>query len=201
MITVTETEYHRVLDAAKACCNRWGVAKVSVEDVAAEAGVSRATLYRLFPGGRDTLLSALHRREATVFFADLAAHIAETNTLEELVVRVVVEATRALRADIELQIHLASEPGEVLQTLGFAQLPRIVDVATEFLTPRCLPFLPPERAGQLAEWLTRVVLSYFLTPSEYCDLGDEASALRFVRGFVLPAFTESPAFTETEVLQ
>ena len=34
----------RVLDAAKTCCERWGIAKVTVDDIATEAGVSRATL-------------------------------------------------------------------------------------------------------------------------------------------------------------
>ena len=37
----------RVLDAAKSCCERWGLAKVTIEDIANEAGVSRATLYRI----------------------------------------------------------------------------------------------------------------------------------------------------------
>ena len=45
----------RVLDAAKLCCERWGLAKVTIDDIATEAGVSRATLYRLFPGGKDVL--------------------------------------------------------------------------------------------------------------------------------------------------
>jgi AcrR family transcriptional regulator len=41
----------RVLDAAKVCIERWGMAKITIDDIANEAGVSRATLYRLFPGG------------------------------------------------------------------------------------------------------------------------------------------------------
>jgi AcrR family transcriptional regulator len=59
----------RVLDAAKRCCERWGVAKVTVDDIAAESGVSRATLYRLFPGGRDVLYEALRVRETEEFMA------------------------------------------------------------------------------------------------------------------------------------
>ena len=52
----------RVLDAATRCCDRWGMAKVTVDDIAAEAGISRATLYRLFPGGKEVLYEALRRR-------------------------------------------------------------------------------------------------------------------------------------------
>ena len=40
------------------------MAKVTVDDIAAEAGLSRATLYRLFPGGKDVLYEALRRRDS-----------------------------------------------------------------------------------------------------------------------------------------
>ena len=52
-----------VLDAAKRCVERWGMAKVTIDDIAADAGVSRATLYRLFPGGKDVLYDAMRVRE------------------------------------------------------------------------------------------------------------------------------------------
>ncbi|MGZ4701347.1 MAG: TetR/AcrR family transcriptional regulator, partial [Ilumatobacteraceae bacterium] len=42
-----DTAEARVLDAAKSCCERWGLAKVTIEDIANSAGVSRATLYRM----------------------------------------------------------------------------------------------------------------------------------------------------------
>jgi AcrR family transcriptional regulator len=41
-----------ILDAAKSCCERWGLAKVTIEDIANEAGVSRATLYPYFPAAK-----------------------------------------------------------------------------------------------------------------------------------------------------
>jgi hypothetical protein len=47
----------RVVDALLACIARWGVSKTTVEDVAREAGISRATIYRLFPGGKDVVSS------------------------------------------------------------------------------------------------------------------------------------------------
>ena len=49
----------RLLQATYDCVARWGLAKTTVEDAAREAGVSRATVYRYFPGGRDELLSAV----------------------------------------------------------------------------------------------------------------------------------------------
>ena len=64
---MTPTEL-RVLDAAKSCLEKWGVDKVTIDDIAASAGVSRATLYRMFPGGKDVLFDALRVRELEDFF-------------------------------------------------------------------------------------------------------------------------------------
>jgi len=180
-----------VLDAAKRCCERWGVAKVTVDDIAAESGVSRATLYRLFPGGRDVLYEALRVRETEEFMATLTEHVAGATTFEEVVVRGVVGATRMLQTDEHLKLMLASEPGEVASDLTVAGLPRIFRVATIFLTPFFAPYIGRDQSARLAEWLARVVISYFLAPSRYVDLADEASATDFVRSFVLPAFEPS----------
>ena len=38
------------------CIERHGMAKTTVDDVAAASGVSRATIYRIFPGGKDEVL-------------------------------------------------------------------------------------------------------------------------------------------------
>lgn len=51
----------RLLDAAEACFAQFGVAKTTVEDVAAKAKVSRATVYRYFDGRDDVLLGVLLR--------------------------------------------------------------------------------------------------------------------------------------------
>src|SRR6266851_644407 len=62
----------RMVDATLRCIARWGVAKTTLDDVAREAGCSRATVYRLFPGGKDGLLDAVARTETERFFACLA---------------------------------------------------------------------------------------------------------------------------------
>jgi len=46
----------RVLEGAYACVARRGMAKTTVDDVAAASGVSRATIYRIFPGGKEEVL-------------------------------------------------------------------------------------------------------------------------------------------------
>ena len=171
----------RILDATKQCCERFGVAKVTVDDIAAASGVSRATLYRLFPGGKDVLFEALRVRELTEFFDLLTAEVAGIDDFEELVVRLVVTATRSLRADDHLAILLASEPGEALSQLTVDGLPRIIRVATSYLTPLAQPHLTPREAARVIDLLVRVTISYFLAPSDTVDLGDPASARRFIQ--------------------
>jgi AcrR family transcriptional regulator len=183
----------RILDATKSCCERWGIAKVTVDDIATEAGVSRATLYRLFPGGRDVLYDALRVRETEEFMADLTERIRGARGFEDLVVRVVTNATRMLEADEHLKLMLASEPGEVATDLTVEGLPRIFRAATLFFTPVFAPYIGREASARLAEWLARVVISYFLAPSRYVDLSDDASATAFVGTFVLPAFPPIPS--------
>jgi len=182
------TAEDRVLDATKRCCDRWGMAKVTVDDIAAEAGLSRATLYRLFPGGKDVLYEALRRRETAAFFAELDEHIAKVDSFESLLVCIVVEATRQLRSDEHLQTMLASQPGDVAADLTVDGLPVIVENATALLAPRVARWIGEARAAELAEFLSRFVVSYFLAPSGFVDLGDPASADDFIRRYVVPAF-------------
>ena len=181
----------RVLDAAKSCCERWGFVKVTIDDIASEAGVSRATLYRLFPGGKDVLFEALRVRELEDFFPRLTEHVAGSVDLEELLVRTVVAATHELRDDQHLALMLASEPGDTLGQLTVDGLPRIIRVATVFLAPLVDSYLPRRESARLVELLSRLVISYFLAPSAHVDLGEPQSARLFINTFILPAFHDS----------
>ncbi len=181
----------RVLDAAQAGVERWGLAQLTIDDIAAEAGVSRATLYRMFPGGKDVLFEALRVRELEEFFTRLAAHLDHADDLEDLLVRTVVSATEELRHDQHLAVMLASEPGETLTSLTVDGLPRIIRVATVFLVPLVDQYLPRRESARLVELLARLVISYFLAPSDHVDLGDPQSARTFIATFVLPAFQPS----------
>ena len=193
-MVVAEAET-RILDAAKQCCEQWGFDKVTVDDIAHAAGVSRATLYRLFPGGKDVLFEALRVRERTEFFDALTAEVVDVDDLEDLVVRLVVTATRELRADEHLALMLASEPGETLVELTADGMPRIVETATDYLGPLLKPHLEPEVAPLVIEVLVRLTLSYFLAPSVHVDFGDPASARAFLRPGL--SLLPSPAPTTT----
>ena len=185
----------RILDAAKACCERWGIAKVGVDDIAAAAGVSRATLYRIFPGGRDVVFDALRVRELEEFFARLKNGVVGAESLEEILVRTIVVATHELRADEHLALMLMSEPGDTLAQLTVQGLPRIIRMASLFLAPLVDSYLGRDQAARLVDLLARLVISYFLAPSDHVDFGDEVSARSFIRIQILPAFVAANAMS------
>jgi AcrR family transcriptional regulator len=174
----------RVLVATKVSLERWGHAKLTIDDIAAEARVSRATIYRLYPGGKDVLFEALRVTELEEFFDDLKAEIVGRDTLEDVVVMAVVTATRRMRDDDHLALMLAAEPGTVLDQLTSAGVPRIVRMATAFLVPFVEPFVGRHDATTIIDVLSRLTISYFLAPSEVVDLGDEDSARRFLCPFI-----------------
>ncbi len=190
----------RVIGAVDACVERWGFDKVTVDDIARQSGVSRATLYRLFPGGRDVIFEAHRVYEIDCFFDRLLARLDGVETLEDLLVRVVAAATQELRADQHLATMLASEPGFVINELTVDGLPRIIRMATAYLVPFVDDYLPRTSARALIDLVARLVISYFLSPSDVIDLGDEDAA----RAFLVPllaahlstADTRAPAPTD-----
>src|SRR2546423_4583695 len=86
----------RVVDGALRCIARWGVAKTTLDDVAREAGCSRATVYRFFPGGKDALVQAVVRAEVDQFLDAVGRRLdaVADQGLEELLVHGMAEAGR-----------------------------------------------------------------------------------------------------------
>jgi AcrR family transcriptional regulator len=195
----------RILDAAKRCCEQWGVAKVTIDDIAAVSGTSRATIYRLFPGGKDVLFEALRVRELTDFFdvltvAVTASSPGDHDDFESLIVRLVSTATVELRADQHLAIMLATEPGETLGQLTVEGLPRIIRVASDYLVPLVQPYVEPADPAVLIDLLVRLTISYFLAPSDLVDLGDPASARAFIRPTLHAFLSTVPSSTPSSTL-
>lgn len=182
-VTVASPE-DRVLDAARRCVDRWGLSKLTIDDVATEAGVSRATLYRLFPGGKDVMFDALRVRELQEFFSGMRDNLHEVESLLDFSVQVAGYAIREMRNDEHLAMMLATEEGTALKSLTVEGLPRILRVASEYITPLIGEFLDRDRAETYVELLARLVISYFLAPSEHFDLADPESATNLFRPFV-----------------
>ena len=160
-----------------------------MDDICATAGVSRATVYRLFPGGRDVLFEAVRLGKLEDFFTAMRAHVEGSESLEDLLVRCIVIASIELQHDEHLAMMLASVPGETLGDLTVSGLGRIVRVATAFITPLTDEFIPGDEAAQIVDVMCRLVISYYLSPSSTIDFTNEDAARLFVQRFILPAPT------------
>jgi len=176
----------RVVDAALVCLARQGLAKTTVDDIARQAGVSRATLYRTFPGGKDAVLAAVSETEVARFFSALGVAMGEAKDLEDVLVAGMVEATRYLSSHEALLNLLAREPGVVLPHLAFARMDRVLRVASDFCAPFFARWLEPDQAARAAEWAARIVMSYLACPSERFDLSRPEGARALVDQYVLP---------------
>ncbi len=177
----------RIVAAALVCVGRWGVTKTTLEDVAREAGCSRATIYRVFSGGKAAVLQAALRSETRRLRAELAASAGAADTLEDALVAGTVTVTRFLEGSEALNYLLAHEPDVVLPHVAFGRLDWVFALAARYAEPYLTPFLPLEEVGAAAEWITRVVLSFALNPSPAIHLADEDRARAFARTYLVPA--------------
>ena len=164
----------RIIDAADECVCRWGWAKTTMADIATGAGVSRATLYRVYPGGRDAIYEALRRHRQLGFFHDLLEPLASASSLEAAMVDTMLAASESLRDDEGFRTELSREPGLLLKQLTFDGLEQILGISRLLVAPQLARFVPRREANRLAEWATRLVISHALDPSEHIDLTERS---------------------------
>jgi AcrR family transcriptional regulator len=175
----------RLLEAAYECVVRYGLAKTTVEDVVKQSGVSRATVYRVFPGGKDELLRAAVGWEMGRFFGRLAEAVAGAPDFASLVESGLVFAHDAVRRHEVLQKVLVAEPERLLPLLTTEQ-----EAPLAFITAFLLPYLEREqRAGRVvadvdlgesAEFVARMILSLVGSPGAW-DLDDPQDVRVLVR--------------------
>ena len=176
----------RIIDATLACLARHGTIKTTVDDIARQAGVSRATVYRAFPGGRDEILAAVVDTEMARLFSALGVRLGEATDLAEALVSGIVEASTRVQRHVALAYLVEHEPEVVLGHLAFDESDRLLATASRFTAPFLARWMSSNEAGRVAEWATRIVLSYAVAPSATLDLTDVDDARHLVETFVLP---------------
>ena len=181
----------RIIEATGECVCRWGYKKTTVEDIAIEAGVSRATVYRAFPGGKTALVEAWRDREIREFVAEIGESVDGAATLGDVLTGAIVAASAKLRDDEPFQRSLAEEPGEVLNAFTFRAMDRIFSAAREAFLPVLEHYCSTEDATWVIEWAVRLVVSYSLDPSPHLDLSDPTVVANLVRTRLLPSLPVS----------
>jgi AcrR family transcriptional regulator len=184
-MTVPDEPRERVLAATYACVARFGMGKTTVEDVVKESGVSRASIYRLFPGGKDQLLRETVGWEMNRFFGRLAEAVYDAPDFASLLEDGLVFAHRSIQEHEVLRKVLETEPERLLPLITVEQH-RVLDFITAFL----LPYLEREqRAGRVrpgvdleaaTEYVARLVLSLIGSPGRW-DMDDPEQVHVLVR--------------------
>lgn len=134
-----------ILDAALALCREEGYARLSIEGIAARAGVGKATIYRWWPSKGAVLLEALDREAAAVTaFPDTGDLVTDMRTTFNDIIR----------------FHASPDTGPALAALiaETQQDPALGPLLLEHLfKPRRAPIVQrlrqAQRAGQLPETL------------------------------------------------
>jgi AcrR family transcriptional regulator len=175
-----------IVDGALSCVAQKGLRSTTVDDVAQASGLSRATLYRAIPGGRDAIIAATVETEIARFFSTLAVAMGQAGSLEEVLVAGVTTSARLIDASAALTTVLEQEPWVVLRHLSFGEMDNALNVAAEFTRPFLGRWLDADQAGRAADWVVRIVLSYLLDPDADVDLTDGDSVTSLVRRHVLP---------------
>ena len=185
------------MEGALVCIGRYGMAKTTVDDVARASGVSRATIYRYFPGGRDQVVADVVAWEVGNFFARLGEAVVGYPDLASLVEEGLRFAHRAVAEHEVLQRVLATEPHRLLPVLTVSS-DRILPLVAGFLVPylereraagRLRPGVEVERA---ADFLARMLLSWISAPTSW-DLDDPQQRAELVRGQLLAGILRPPA--------
>jgi AcrR family transcriptional regulator len=173
----------RLLQATFACVARYGIAKTTVEDVAREAGVSRATVYRQFPGGKDQLIGDTIRWETARFFAELAVAIEHAQDFETTLEEAIVFARAALAQHAVFQKVLETEPDLLLPQMSVDDSLVRSMVATflkAHLEPEARRLADGLTVDQVADHVSRLLLSFFNAEGSW-DLTDRDQVNRLVR--------------------
>lgn len=178
-----------LVHAAIRCVARWGIRKTSLDDIAREAGVSRATVYRVFPGGKERVVEVLFQHQAGRLFHDWNAELSAATSLEDLLVVGVGAALRLPLDDDLTRVVLTHEPDLVIPHFAFDRLDRVFDLADALCRPHLARFLPAADIRAASELLTRTVLTYAFRPAPWVDPHDPASVRHLVRTYLLPAIS------------
>ena len=181
------TEGDVVLDAAARRLTKSGIAGTTVDDVAGEAGVSRATVYR-YVGGKDEIVRAVIGRETTTVL-DRLRRVIEGS--ERATVAIADVVTTALVAIGESPVLARLSTTDLRDTLPFVTVDAasLVGAVVETLAPalRSAPFPVEDRHLEDAiEELTRFVLAELTTPRRNDSRLDPAAAGRRATVLIAP---------------
>ena len=155
----------RILDATLATMADHGIARLSLEDVARRARLSRQTVYRYFPSKKD-LLDATVLREEQVFIANMIAAAGRHRELEPALRAAIEAALQTGQAHALLNRLLATEPNALVALVMTDRGPVLSAArqALEEILAGWWPRAPKARMTMAADAVARLLVSYVVNP-------------------------------------
>jgi AcrR family transcriptional regulator len=155
----------RILDATLATMADHGVARLSLEDVAKRARLSRQTVYRYFPS-KGVLLEATVLREEQVFITNMMGAAGRHKELEPALRAAIEAALRTGQDHALLNRLLATEPNALVTLVTTDRGPVLSAArqALEEILAGWLPRAPKARLGMAADAVARLLVSYVVNP-------------------------------------
>lgn len=181
----------RILDAALDRFTTFGIRRTTMDDVAAAAGVGRATVYRRF-AGRDDIVRAVILREMARFIAEVDAALQPIDDPLERFVEGFVATLRQARDHPLLRRLLEVEPDLLLPFLTTEGAPALTlsraYLASEFDRIQAEGHIRDGVDVELvAELLVRLCQSLLLTPEGRIRLDDDAGLRQLARDHLAPS--------------
>jgi AcrR family transcriptional regulator len=178
----------RLLDAAIFCYERLGVGKTSMADIAAQAKVTRPTVYRYFSSHRD-ILDAVVRRQIDRFWEQLHRELQGIDSFGEYLVECLLYTLRyARRTDVH-QFLFAPDILPLTHEIFLADRDYLIDLS-ESMRPiyermnKRDAVRPEADLLMLCELFNRLAVSYLLTPSPLYS--SEAKLRELFRAMIAP---------------
>jgi AcrR family transcriptional regulator len=182
----------RILDAALAEFETYGLRRVSVEDVAKRAGVARTTIYRRFTN-TEQLLQAVILRECHRFLTAIAEATEDLESAEDAVVEGFVVGLRSARTHPLMTRVLESEPEAFLPQLSMNG-GAVMLAARDILADRLRRARPGDAQDHntVAEVLLRLAVSLLLLPGGGLRLDGEDAIRAFARDYLTRMLQPAP---------
>lgn len=143
----------------------YGIARLSLEDVARRAGLSRQTVYRYFPS-KGVLLEATVLREERVFLANMTSAADRHRELEPALRAAIEAALRTGRDHVVLNRLRATEP-TALVALVLGDSGPVLSAARQALEEVLrgwLPKAPKARLTVATDAVARLLVSFVVNP-------------------------------------
>ncbi|TYB47742.1 TetR/AcrR family transcriptional regulator [Actinomadura chibensis] len=184
----TDATRERIIDAAADCFGRRGVAKTTVEDIAAAAKLSRATVYRSVTGGREELILAVVMRDLRRFLDRLAERLRRERAVPDAIVEGTLDAVRYVREVPAVAHFLVPEAAGHMQAAVAGASEHVLALCCDYVRPhferaqRQRTLRPDIDVEGTVEFLFRVITSLIVM-----DRGrDDDGLRRFLRTYVVP---------------